>query len=99
MTIFEFDVKKGIYHFKFDDLNTETHSHPVVEIINTTKGTFSLEINNKKIDQLNFAIIDANVKHKIISDNCTTQILMVESHNTILNDFLINHDLRWCASP
>lgn len=47
MKVFDFDIKKGIYSFEFDELNTESHSHPVVEFINAIHGSFFLEINGK----------------------------------------------------
>ncbi len=87
MTIFDFDIKKGIYRFEFNDLNAESHSHPVTEIVNATHGTFSLESNGQGIENLVFAIIDANTQHKLVSQNCTLQLLMVETHNLILPNF------------
>jgi len=87
MKINDFDIKKGIYSFEFNELNTESHSHPVVEIINAISGTFSLQTNGGINENLVFAIIDSNTKHKVISNNCSVRILMVESHNAQLSKF------------
>ena len=93
MVIFDFDTKKGVYCFEFDDLNTETHSHPVVEVIMATEGTFVLESNKTHRAGLDFAIIDANTKHKVTSQDCTVKVLMVESHNTVLLDFFNKNNI------
>lgn len=88
MTILNFDIEKGIYSFELDNLTTESHSHPVVEIINASNGTFSIEVNGQIYTNLVCAVIDSNAKHKIISQKCTVRILMVESYNCRLYDFL-----------
>ncbi len=93
MKIFDFDIQKGIYSFEFTDLNTESHSHPVVEIIYATKGAFTLQSNGKAKENLVFAIIGANIGHKVVSQNCTAKMLMVESHNATLSEFLISNGI------
>ena len=93
MKIVDFNIKKGVYSFEFNHLNTEVHSHPAVEIINATQGTFSMEVNGKITKDLVFALIDANVKHRLLSQNCTIQLLMVESHNPKLSHFLQSHSI------
>lgn len=95
MRIYNFDIKKGIYSFEFNDLNTENHSHPIVEIINATNGTFSLQSNESTNENLVFAIIDSNTKHKVVSRNCSVRMLMVESHNFQLYDFLGNEGIEF----
>lgn len=95
MKIFDFDIKKGIYSFEFNELNTENHSHPVVEIISATNGTFSLQTNGQINKNLVFAIIASNTEHKIISNNCSFKILMVESHNSQLSEFLVNKGIAF----
>ena len=95
MKIQEFDIKKGIYSFEFDEMNTEKHSHPVVEIINADKGSFSLELNNQVKENLVFAIINSNVEHSVFSKNCSMKILMVESHNSKLSSFLENRKISF----
>ncbi|WP_299622157.1 AraC family transcriptional regulator [uncultured Tenacibaculum sp.] len=95
MKIFDFDIKKGIYSFEFNELNTENHSHPVVEIINAINGTFSLQSNGQINENLVFAIVDANTEHKVISNNCSVKILMIESHNSHLSDFLASEGIAF----
>ncbi len=90
MKIHDFDIKKGFYSFKFAELNTESHSHPVVEIINAANGTFSLRSNGRTYESLVFAIIDSNTEHKVLSKNCSIRMLMIESNNSQLSDFLGN---------
>ncbi len=88
MNVLDFDIKKGIYKFEIDDLNSDNHSHPVVEIIMASNGFFSLESGNQKEENVIFAIIDSNTKHKVISKNCTATLLMIESYNELLSTFL-----------
>ncbi len=93
MEIHEFDTKKGIYSFEFNDLNTESHSHPVVEIISATHGTFSLQSHGQTHENLVFAIIDSNTQHQVVSQNNSFRILMVESHNPQLYEFFGNQGI------
>ncbi len=95
MKIHDFDIKKGIYSFEFNDLNTEKHSHPIVEIISATNGTFSLQSNEWTNENLVFAIIDSNTKHKVVSRNCSVRMLMLESYNSQLYDFLRNEGIEF----
>ncbi|MBD0404632.1 AraC family transcriptional regulator [Flammeovirga sp. EKP202] len=95
MEIHDFDIKKGIYSFEFGELNTESHSHPVVEIISATNGTFSLQSNGQINKNLVFAIIDSNIEHKVFSKDCSIRMLMIESHNLKLTDFLGNKGIKF----
>ena len=94
MTIFDFNTDKGIYNFEFIELTTEVHSHPVVEIINAIEGHFSIESNNKAFENLKFAIIDSNTKHKITSQESKLKLLMIESHNFLFSEFLHNKKIK-----
>ncbi|GAA3519325.1 helix-turn-helix transcriptional regulator [Aquimarina addita] len=95
MEIHDFDIKKGIYNFVFSELNTENHSHPVVEVINAINGTFSLEVNGQIVENLVFAIIGCNIKHKVVSLDCNLRILMIESHNLLLSNFLNSKNITF----
>ena len=88
MKIHDFDTKRGIYSFEFEDLETENHAHPAVEIINATNGTFSLQSNGKTSQNLVFALIDSNTEHSVEAKNCSVRLLMIESHNFEFHDFL-----------
>ena len=88
MKIYDFDIKKGIYSFGLNELKTESHSHPVVEVISATNGTFSLQSNGRTNENLVFAIIKSNTEHKVVSKDSSIRMLMVESHNFQLYDFL-----------
>ncbi|GMN08561.1 AraC family transcriptional regulator [Croceitalea sp. MTPC5] len=87
MKIYDFDIKKGIYNFEFDDLTTEKHAHPVVEFISATSGTFTLRAKGRTYENLEFAIIDQNTEHKVVAKSCSVSILLVESYNSQLSDF------------
>ncbi len=64
-----------------------------MEVVNATEGSFSLETEIGKQPPLTFAIIDANVKHRVVAEHGKTELLMVESHNPILKDFLLSSGL------
>lgn len=95
MKIHDFDITKGIYSFESNELNTKSHSHPVVEIINATNGTFSLQSNGQTNENLEFAIIDSNTEHKVVSQDCYVRILMIESYNSQLSEFLAINGIKF----
>ncbi len=94
MKVFNFDIKKGIYSFEINDLNSENHSHPTIEIIYAIHGSFSLETGGQKETNVTFAIIDSNLRHKIISQNCTAKLLMIESNNELFGSFLKQDEIQ-----
>ena len=93
MKVLDFDIKRGIFHFEVGSLISNHHAHPVVEVVNATEGSFLLETNTLKQEQLTFAIIDANVKHRVVAECGKIELLMVESYNTILRTFLSDNGL------
>lgn len=82
----EFNIKQGLYIFEFDELDTEFHSHPVVEIILAKKGDFNLFLETESHYNLKLAIIPSNQKHKLVSTNCELKIIMIEHHNKFVID-------------
>lgn len=94
MTVEEFNINKGLYIFEFDDLETEFHSHPTVEIIIAREGDFTLWTDTETHSQLKFAIISANQKHKLSATNCKLKILMIEHHNSLVVDHLKLADIN-----
>ncbi len=94
MKILKFDIKKGIFHYITYDLEVDSHSHPAVEFIKAKKGTFSIETDFGKQNNLNFAIIDANIKHKMTSEQNEIEFLLIECNNVKLKDYLFNRDIE-----
>lgn len=90
----EFDVEMGVYRFELGDFKTQLHAHPAIEIILAVKGKFVLETNGKTYANIGFAIIDANVSHKVISEKCEVKILMLEYKPALLHAFLLQHDIQ-----
>ncbi len=88
MKIIEFNTNKGIYNFELDEINTKFHAHPAIEIIHALNGKFFLETLDNKYPNLSFAIIDKNISHKIISDNCDIKMLMIECDPNSFQGFL-----------
>jgi AraC-like DNA-binding protein len=94
MKVLKFNIKKGIFHYITNDLNTDTHSHPVMEIINAPNGKFSIETDFGMQNNLTFAIIDVNTNHKMFSEQNEIELLLIESNNTKLTEFLFNRDFK-----
>tara|TARA_Y100000815_G_scaffold175481_1_gene159728 strand:- start:41728 stop:42441 length:714 start_codon:yes stop_codon:yes gene_type:complete len=84
----EFNTNKGIYIFEFDELDTEFHSHPAIEIIIAKNGCFTLWTDSNIHKNLKFAIISANQKHKLYSINCKLKVIMIEHHSRLVVDKL-----------
>ena len=93
MTVVDFNIEMGLYIFKFDSFETEFHSHPTIEIIIAEKGTFTLCTGNRTYDQLKFAIINANQKHKLLATNCELKLLMIEHHTSLVLDIFEQNDI------
>jgi AraC-like DNA-binding protein len=96
MVVKEFNTRKGLYLFELQNIETELHSHPVVEIIWASEGVFTLSTPFESFTQLRFAVISANQIHKITASNAQLSILMVENHATRLVHFfkLANMELN-----
>lgn len=94
MKIHEFDIKKGIYKFELNDIETEFHSHPTFEILFSKDGRIEIETNKCKYSNLSFAIIEPNTLHKIKNDKNDIVVLMVECNSNYLREILSNFDIQ-----
>lgn len=94
MKIITFDTQKGIFDFELNDLETEFHSHPAIEIILAQEGHFTLSANNLKYSNIRFAIIEKNISHKVEIVKGIARIFMCENFNTSLAYFLKSHQIR-----
>lgn len=88
MKINEFNIKKGIYDFELDEVNTQFHAHPAVEILLSPDGKLEIETEDSIYTNIVFAVIKANVRHKVTSDNGTIHLMMVECNASFLNELL-----------
>lgn len=84
MTVEEFNTDKGLYIFEVANFKTEFHSHPPIEIIIALKGSFSVSIEETNFDNLQFAVIAANQKHKLSAPDCIMKVIMIEHHNKLV---------------
>ncbi|MEL7005468.1 MAG: AraC family transcriptional regulator [Bacteroidota bacterium] len=85
MRVLDFDINKGIFQFEMDTLSSTFHSHPALEIIYSITGCFSVETSHTQEEGLNFAVIDSNIRHCIVAQDCTVRLLMLEKNNDQLN--------------
>lgn len=88
MKVEDFNTDKGLYVFKLDDLETEFHSHPAIEIIIAKQGTFTLWTEYAEHQSLKFAVLEANKKHKLSSTECELKVIMIEHHKRFVKDSL-----------
>jgi AraC-like DNA-binding protein len=93
MTVEEFDICKGLYIFELDNFDTEFHSHPPIEIVTAKVGHFTVWTDTEAHTNLKFAIIPANLKHKLSSTDCNLRIIMVEHHNRLVIENLNLDDI------
>ena len=78
MKIQKFDIQKGIYEFKLDEMKTEFHSHPAYEIVFSKSGGIDLETKNRRYKDVSLAIIAPNHAHKIEFKKPEVLVLMIE---------------------
>lgn len=86
MKIITFNTNTGVYNFELEALETDWHAHPAVEIVMSPGSSLQLEVENKVITDVGFAIIAANIRHKLKSLQ-PTSILMVEDFGSTLESF------------
>lgn len=94
MKVLEFDIKKGIFHYITNDLEVGTHSHPTMEVINAKNGKFSIETDSGVQNNLTFAIIEENTKHKMVSEQNDIEFLLIECNNAKLRDYIFSRGIQ-----
>jgi AraC-like DNA-binding protein len=94
MKVTEFNIEKGLYFFEFEGLDTEFHSHPAMEIVGAEYGTFSFCTENSEHNGVRFAVIGANMKHKLFALDAKLKVLMVEHHTNQLTSELTHHGIN-----
>ncbi|MEO0330821.1 MAG: helix-turn-helix domain-containing protein [Bacteroidota bacterium] len=94
MTVREFGTHQGIYSFEVTNFNTELHSHPAVEIIVATEGSFSISTSNLNHPDITFAVIDTHVPHKVLADGCQLRLLMVEHQDSWIKAALAQYKIN-----
>lgn len=92
MKIRSFNTDTGIYHFELDQLEAEWHAHPAMEVILTSGNNLQLETDDQSYEGLAFAIIDANVRHKVYS-NHAVQLWMIEGSTASLQALYTSQQL------
>ena len=80
MTVKQFDTGQGQYHFELSDFVTEFHSHPTIEVLLATQGTFSIKSKAKEWQAIQMAVVDRNLAHQVNASNCQLTVLMFEPH-------------------
>lgn len=93
MKIHEFNNEKGVYKFELNEIETEFHAHPAVEIIFSENGNIELETTTSKYINISFAVIEHNILHKIKSKKGNVLLLMMECNLSHFQKLLSNFDI------
>jgi AraC-like DNA-binding protein len=94
LKIIDFNTNEGIYLTSINEISTEMHSHPAIEILFTVNGSFSVHTAKSKVTNLSFAIIDSNCLHKIIGDSDHLNILIIERRDKSIKEILSNSGIE-----
>lgn len=94
MNIIKFDIEKGIYLTEVENLVSDYHSHPAIEIILAETGTFTLSIESKNFEGLKLAIIDSNVAHKVSLVKAKTTFLIIEHRDEFLRNYFSEKNFK-----
>lgn len=86
MKIRSFNTETGVYEFELEQLETDWHAHPAMEVIIASDTSIHLETDNGLYQDVSFALIDANVRHKVYSDQ-PVQLYMIEGSVLSLKGF------------
>lgn len=86
MKINEFNPGKGIYHFELEEIKTEFHAHPAIEIIYSKNGGVKVETKDSTLADIYFAVIDANKSHKITCSEKDINIIMIEVNPNFITE-------------
>ena len=91
MQIIHFNTQKGIYQFKVNELDTQFHAHPAIELLYSKTNNITIELEDGTIANAPFVVIDRNVKHKVQLKNSSESlidILMLDTCNANTYGFI-----------
>lgn len=83
MKILTFNTATGLYDFALDEVETDWHAHPAMEMVLAPSGNLQLEIEHQLYTNVVFAIIDANIRHKLSSPEPVRLVMMEGSSSTL----------------
>ena len=86
--VIEFNINRGVYAFQFEELETEFHSHPAIEVLLVKNGTIEVSTENGRHEGLSLAIIDANVKHKVSGKADSIKAVLIEHRDIAIKEKL-----------
>lgn len=78
MTISQFDTEKGLYAFTENNLVTQMHSHPALEILMAKEGSFSLSTPHQNLEHLRMAVVQPNQRHAFNGPACSCDFIFTE---------------------
>jgi len=94
MKVIEFNSLKGIYNFELQEIKTIFHAHPAMEILCSENGGIKIETPIHSFENISFAIVDKNVRHKVIFEKGILNVVMVEATSDSLAEILNQFDIR-----
>ncbi|MEL6558534.1 MAG: AraC family transcriptional regulator [Bacteroidota bacterium] len=93
MKVTQFDEQSGLYEFQFDQVHTELHSHPAVELIFAEHGVFSVITEFETQNDLSFSVVMSNQKHALVAEDCLLKVLMIEHQDQLVSNLLADHQI------
>ncbi len=94
MKLLEFNREKGVYNFEVENITSEFHAHPAVEILYSESGRMQIETAASVFHEVSFAVIPANMRHRIISENEPTNVLLMECNPGLLQKQLVAEQIE-----
>jgi AraC-like DNA-binding protein len=95
MKVLDFAIEKGLYVFELESIQTGFHSHPAIEIIYASKGSFSCWTKDKAYTNLTFAIIDSNVTHRLSATDCKLEVVMIEGNMHLARAMIAGNNMKF----
>ena len=94
MKLLEFNRQKGIYRFQLEEVNTVFHAHPAIEFIFSKTGGVKIETPTASFENVFFAIINTNIKHRVIAQKDAIDLTMLEANSEFLSKILHQFDIK-----
>ncbi len=93
MEVLQFNTNKGLYAFQFQELETEFHSHPAIELLFVEEGEVKLSTQNSEYTDFSLVVIDANKKHKVSAKARSIKTVMIEHGRQAVKNLLSEHGI------
>lgn len=73
-----FNPQNGVYLSQAQELHSDWHSHPALEVLINTEGGMDLETRKQSLSMVQGLMIAPNVEHRIRKTDGTTHVFLLE---------------------